>query len=97
MFLEQKQLRVLVVYICCVRLSTGNLYTTTAPENRPKPILIGNRRPLQIYAQTGAVDLGPCPGAQSPGPTLNMRLDDRDVWACDKVGVGSQSDDDLEV
>ena len=42
MFLEQKQLHVVVVYIICVPLSTENLYTTTAPEIRRMPNLIGN-------------------------------------------------------
>ena len=48
MFLEQKQLRVLVVYMCCVPLSTEKLYTTTAPEHPPLPILLGNPRKTRI-------------------------------------------------
>ena len=48
MFLEQKQIRVLVVYKFSVRLSAGILYTTTAPENRSMPILKGTPRESRI-------------------------------------------------
>ena len=48
MFLEQKQLHAVVVYIICVPLYTEILYTTTAPEIRGMPNIIGNPRQSRI-------------------------------------------------
>ena len=48
MFLEQKQLHAVVVYIFCVPLRAEIIYTTTAPENRRRPHLIGNPRKSRI-------------------------------------------------
>ena len=55
MFLEQKQLLVVVVYTMCVPFSTEILYTTTAPENRPMPILILIGSPRQYRIPLGAL------------------------------------------
>ena len=103
MFLEQKQLRVLVVYICCMLLSKAILYTT-ALENRTMPILIRNPRNsrismgiLVVYTAVARTQRGPKsyrnhrPSSPWSRDFINIRK------AMVSVGVGTVSGDRFQI